>query len=167
MLRRFMFVAMLLAVPGLVHAQLGKLKQKAGRSPARRQLKRPGSAQSTQTYHADRYTEATIGQELDEKTFDAALRGMNAVQNEYTGVQAERVRLSTRVNGAAANRKTTRFSVARTPRERRAVSGRLHDGRSGETPGGSPGSGDTAVDGPEINSSHGRLTDSEPKRAAW
>ena len=99
MLRRFMFVAMLLAVPSLAQAQLGKLiKQKAAEAAGKKAAEKAGVSPSTQTYHAERYTEATIGRELDEKTFDAALRGMSAVQNEYTGVQAERVRLSNRVN---------------------------------------------------------------------
>ena len=99
MLRRFMFVAMLLAVPSLAHAQLGKLiKQKAAEAAGKKAMEKAGVSKGARTYHADRYTEATIGQELDQKTFDAALRGMSAVQNEYTGVQAERVRVSSRMN---------------------------------------------------------------------
>ena len=99
MLRRFMLVAMLLAVPSIVHAQLGKIiKQKAAERAAREAAQRAGVSQGTQTHHAERYTEATIGQELDEATLNAVLRGMSAVQREFSGVQAERVRLSNRVN---------------------------------------------------------------------
>lgn len=99
MLRRFMLVAMLLTVPSIVHAQLGKIiKQKAAERAAREAAQRAGVSQGAQTYHAERYTEATIGQELDEATLNAVLRGMNAVQREFAGVQAERTRLSNRVN---------------------------------------------------------------------
>jgi len=103
MFRRFMLVAMLLAVPGIADAQLGKLiKQKAAEKvagkAADKAAEKAGVRQGKQTYHAERYTEGTIGQELDQKTFEAALRGMSAVQTDYTSVQAERTRLSARVN---------------------------------------------------------------------
>lgn len=98
MLRRFMLVAMLLTTPSIVHAQLGKIvKQKAAERAARKAAEQTGVSQGTQTHHAERYTEATIGQELDEATFDAVLRGMSAVQRDFAGVQAERTRLSNRV----------------------------------------------------------------------
>ena len=94
-----MLVAMLLTVPSIVHAQLGKIiKQKAAERVARKAAEQAGVSQGTQTYHVERYTEATIGQELDEATFNAVLRGMSAVQREFAGVQAERTRLSNRVN---------------------------------------------------------------------
>ncbi|HJU90434.1 MAG TPA: hypothetical protein VJ672_13685 [Gemmatimonadaceae bacterium] len=99
MLRKFILVAMLLTAPSLVHAQLGKIiKQKATERVARKAGEQAGVTQRTQTHHAERYTEATIGQELDEATLNAVLRGMNAVQREFAGVQADRVRLSNRVN---------------------------------------------------------------------
>ena len=99
MLRRFMLVAMMLAVPGIAHAQLGKLiKQKAAEKVAGKAVEKAGVRQGKQAYHAERYTEATIGQELDQKTFDAVVRGMSSVQNDYGSVQAERIRLSARVN---------------------------------------------------------------------
>lgn len=99
MLRRLMLVAMMLTIPGIAQAQLGKIiKQKAGEKLAGKAADKAGVRQGKQTYHAERYTEATIGQELDQKTFDAVLRGMSAVQNEYAGVQAERIRLSARLN---------------------------------------------------------------------
>lgn len=99
MLRRFMLVALLLTVPSIGHAQLGKIiKQKAAERVARKAAEQAGVSQGTQTYHVERYTEATIGRELDEATFDAVLRGMSAVQRDFAGVQAERVRLSNRVN---------------------------------------------------------------------
>ena len=99
MFRRCMLVAMMLAVPGIAHAQLGKMiKQKAAEKLAGKAAEKAGVGQGKQTYHAERYTEATIGQELDQKTFEAALRGMSAVQNDYVSVQAERTRLSARVN---------------------------------------------------------------------
>lgn len=99
MLRRFMLVAMLLTLPSIGQAQLGKIiKQKAAERVTRKAAEQAGVSQGTQTHHAERYTEATIGRELDEATFNAALRGMSAVQREFTGVQAERTRLSTRVN---------------------------------------------------------------------
>lgn len=99
MVRRFLLVAALLAVPTVAHAQLGKLikqkaKEKAAQQVADKAAEKAGGRQGTkQTYHAERYTEATIGRELDQKTFDAALRGMRSVQNEFAGVQAERTRL--------------------------------------------------------------------------
>ena len=99
MLRGFMLVALLLTVPSIGHAQLGKIiKQKAAERVARKAAEQAGVSQGTQTYHVERYTEATIGRELDEATFDAVLRGMSAVQRDFAGVQAERVRLSNRVN---------------------------------------------------------------------
>lgn len=99
MLRRVMLIAMLLTVPSIVHAQLGKIiKQKAAERVARKAAEQAGVSQGTQTHHAERYTEATIGRELDEATFNAVLRGMSAVQREFAGVQAERTRLSARVN---------------------------------------------------------------------
>lgn len=99
MLRRFILVAMLLTLPSIVHAQLGKIiKEKTAERAAREAAQRAGVSQGTPTHHAERYTEATIGQELDEATLNAVLRGMNAVQREFSGVQAERVRLSNRVN---------------------------------------------------------------------
>lgn len=99
MLRRVMLIAMLLTVPSIVHAQLGKIiKQKAAERVARKAAEQAGVSQGTQTPHAERYTEATIGRELDEATFNAVLRGMSAVQREFAGVQAERTRLSARVN---------------------------------------------------------------------
>lgn len=99
MLRKFMLVAMLLTVPSIAHAQLGKIiKQKAAERVARKAAEQAGVSQGTQTHHAERYTEATIGQELDEATFNAVLRGMSAVQRDFAGVQAERTRLSARVN---------------------------------------------------------------------
>src|SRR5688500_279383 len=99
----FMLVSMLLAVPGIADAQLGKVsKQKAAEKvagkAADKAAEKAGVRQGKQTYHAERYTEGTIGQELDQKTFEAALRGMSAVQADYTSVQAERTRLSARVN---------------------------------------------------------------------
>jgi len=99
MLRRFMLVALLLTVPSIGHAQLGKIiKQKAAERVARKAAEQAGVSQGTQTYHVERYTEATIGRELDEATLNAVLRGMSAVQRDFAGVQAERVRLSNRVN---------------------------------------------------------------------
>jgi hypothetical protein len=98
MLTRFMLVAMLLAAPSIAHAQLGKIVKQKAAQVAGKEAQKAVTPQSARTYHADRYTEATIGQELDQKTFEATLRGMTAVQNEYTGVQAERVRLSNREN---------------------------------------------------------------------
>ena len=103
MFRRFMLVAMMLALPGIAHAQLGKMiKQKAAEKlagkAADKAAEKAGVSQGKQTYHAERYTEATIGQELDQKTFEAVLRGMRSVQNDYASVQAERTRLSARMN---------------------------------------------------------------------
>lgn len=102
MFRRFMLVAMMLALPGVAHAQLGKLiKQKAAEKVAGKAAEKAGVSQGKQRYHAERYTEATIGQELDQKTFEAVLRGMSSVQNDYASVQAERTRLTARMNELA------------------------------------------------------------------
>ncbi|HEU5183341.1 MAG TPA: hypothetical protein VFU01_02160 [Gemmatimonadaceae bacterium] len=106
MFRRFMLVAMMLALPGIAHAQLGKMiKQKAAEKlagkAADKAAEKAGVTQGKRTYHAERYTEATIGQELDQKTFEAVLRGMSAVQNDYASVQAERTRLTARMNELA------------------------------------------------------------------
>ena len=89
--------ASLLAVPGATEAQLGKrIKEKAAERIAGKAADKAGLPQTTAKYHADRYTEATIGTELDEATLEALFRGMAAVQGEFAGVQAERIRLSRR-----------------------------------------------------------------------
>jgi hypothetical protein len=99
MLRRFVLFVTLLALPSVAHAQLGKIiKQKVTEGVTRKAREQAGVTRATQTHHAERYTEATIGRELDEATFNATLRGMSAVQREFAGVQAERTRLSARVN---------------------------------------------------------------------
>lgn len=98
-LRLYPLVAVsLLVVPGVGEAQLGRLiKQKAAEKAAGKAAEKAGLRQGPATkHHAERYTEATIGTELDEATLQAVFRGMAAVHGEFAGVQAERVRLSNR-----------------------------------------------------------------------
>jgi hypothetical protein len=94
-----LLAAALLAAPGTADAQLGRIiKQKAQERVAGKAAEKAKPAPEAPKHHAERYTEATIGTELDETTLNAALRGLLAVQGEYAGVVEERIRVQARAS---------------------------------------------------------------------
>jgi hypothetical protein len=91
-------VAAWLPIPAVTHAQLGRLiKQKATEKVAGKAAEKAGLQTGPAAKEPpERYTEETIGRELDEKTLEAVFRGLAVVHSEYAALQAERARLRKR-----------------------------------------------------------------------